>query len=153
MRSGLAALLILSCAGFLVCIRIALWPMVSIQLPAPSVSQKAKVSSRPAFKPQPARIIEHNPFRLSRKASPVAYNPLRLGEQAETPSPTPALTLLGLIIGSDKTAIIRGFPGIEGPRVVREGDHIAGIVVKDIGINGVRLAGFDTTWVLRLVPQ
>lgn len=154
MRPALVALLFTLCsASLLIAARVVFWPLVSVQLPAPNPRKRVVTTDTRAFTPQPSRIIERDPFRMSRKPSPIAYDPLRVGEQMEPPRPKPALSLLGLITGTEKTAVIRGLPGIEGPWVVREGDRIAGIVVKAISSNDIRLVGFDTTWVLRLAPQ
>jgi hypothetical protein len=58
------------------------------------------------------------------------------------------LVLVGLVDGSPATAVIEGFPGVEGARLVRVGDVIAGVRVAAIGSRTVRLAGMDTVWTL-----
>jgi hypothetical protein len=48
------------------------------------------------------------------------------------------------------TAIVQGFPGTEGVRVVRVGEVVGGLTVRAITRNEVRIAGMDTTWILRV---
>jgi hypothetical protein len=58
--------------------------------------------------------------------------------------------LLGLVTGAEATAVIEGFPGVEGARVVRVGDVVAGLRVKQIASDRVVIVGMDTTWVLKV---
>jgi len=143
-------LLTLGSAGLLLGVRVALWPLETIQLPATAPAQPTDASVTRASSTQPVPFIERDAFRLSRKASPVAYDPLRLTEQVVPSPPKPVLTLLGVVYGAEATAVVQGFGGIDGFRVVRVGDRVVGIVVKAIGPREVWLVGFDTTWVLRL---
>jgi hypothetical protein len=62
--------------------------------------------------------------------------------------PKPTLVLVGIVAGLDPTAVIEGFPGIEGSRVVRVGDVVAALRVRSIGPIGVRITGMDTVWTL-----
>jgi len=90
-------------------------------------------------------------FRLARRAPPIAYDPQRAAAPVEAPqAPKPVLALLGLVAGVQATAVIEGFPGVEGARVVRAGDVVSGIKVKEIVSDRVVLVGMDTTWVLRV---
>jgi hypothetical protein len=52
--------------------------------------------------------------------------------------------------GMSPSAVIEGFPGVEGSRVVRVGDAVAGLRVKTISNGRVVIAGTDTTWVLKV---
>jgi hypothetical protein len=99
-----------------------------------------------------ARIaIARDLFRVGRRPAPVAYDPQRLEPPVESSQPPkPALMLVGVIAGDEPTAVIDGFPGVEGSRVVRVGDVIAGLVIKAIALDAVRIAGMDTVWVLRV---
>lgn len=90
-------------------------------------------------------------FRVTRRAAEFAYDPVRLAQVvAAPPAPKPVLTLVGLVMGTEPTAVVVGFPGVEGPRVLRVGDQVARITVKTISRQEVRLEGMDTTWVLRV---
>ncbi|HLZ07598.1 MAG TPA: hypothetical protein VKT80_03355, partial [Chloroflexota bacterium] len=50
--------------------------------------------------------------------------------------------------GPDPSAVIEGFPGVDGPRVVRSGDVVAGLQVKQITKDRILIVGMDTTWTL-----
>jgi hypothetical protein len=99
-----------------------------------------------------ARVaVSHDVFRSARRPGSVAYDPQRAAAPVEvTQPPKPVLTLLGLVAGAEPTAVIEGLPGVEGSRVVRVGDAVAGIKVQSIAGDHVRLVGMDTVWVLRV---
>lgn len=90
-------------------------------------------------------------FRAGRRPAPVAYDPARSQQAvvAEVP-PKPVLLLVGIVAGTEPTAVIEGFPGIEGSRVSRVGDVVAGLRIQRIDTRGVRVAGMDTVWVLKV---
>ena len=95
--------------------------------------------------------ISRDLFRAGRRPAPVPYDPAR-GDQtvvAEVP-PKPALMLVGIVAGLEPTALIEGFPGIEGVRVTRVGDVVAGLRVQRIHLAGVRVVGMDTVWILKV---
>jgi len=75
---------------------------------------------------------------------------MRLTEQLAPPPPKPTLILDGVVNGVDPSAVIEGLPGVEGSRVVRVGDVVAGLQVKRITDSRVVIAGMDTTWVLEV---
>lgn len=58
------------------------------------------------------------------------------------------LGLVGVVWdgGRDPTALIEGFPGVEGPRSVRPGDTLAELRVTRITANREKVVGLDTTW-------
>ena len=58
--------------------------------------------------------------------------------------------MVGVVNGSEPSAVIEGLPGIEGSRVVRVGDVVAGLQIKKIANGRVVIAGMDTTWVLEI---
>ena len=94
--------------------------------------------------------MARDPFRLARRPSPLAYDPLRLLQPPAPPSPKPALVLVGVVWdgGRDPTALIEGFPGVEGPRSLRTGERTAGLRVTRITATRVIVMGLDTTWTL-----
>jgi hypothetical protein len=95
--------------------------------------------------------VSRDAFRSARRPASVAYDPQRTGAPVEVAqAPKPALALVGLVGGADATAVIEGFPGIEGSRVVRVGDVVSGLRVKQIVTDRVVIVGMDTTWVLRV---
>jgi hypothetical protein len=97
-----------------------------------------------------AALTARDPFRLARRPAAIAYDPQRVGEPEAPVPPKPVLTLVGVVLGADPTAVIEGLPGIEGPRVVRIGDVAGGLTVQRIAPDGVRIAGLDTVWVLKV---
>jgi len=58
------------------------------------------------------------------------------------------LVLVGVTEGLQPSAVIEGFPGAEGARVVRVGDVIGGFAIKKVAGGQVVITGMDTTWVL-----
>ena len=52
--------------------------------------------------------------------------------------------------GASPSAIVEGFPGVEGSRVVRAGDVVGGLQVKNISNGRIVITGMDTTWVLKV---
>jgi hypothetical protein len=95
--------------------------------------------------------VSRDVFRSARRAAAIGYDPQRAAVPAEgNQVPKAALTLVGLVAGAEPTAIIEGFPGVEGSRVVRPGDQVSGIKVLAIMRDRVRLAGMDTVWVLQV---
>jgi hypothetical protein len=65
-------------------------------------------------------------------------------------APKPVLALVGLVHGADPTAVVEGFPGVEGGRVVRAGDWVGELRVVGIAADRVRIVGMDTVWVLKV---
>lgn len=98
-----------------------------------------------------ARVtVSRDVFRSARRAAAIVYDPQRAAAPAENQPPKPALTLVGLVGGAEPSAVIEGFPGVEGSRVVRPGDQVSGIRIIGIMRDRVRLAGMDTVWVLQV---
>jgi hypothetical protein len=95
--------------------------------------------------------IARDVFRASRRPAAVSYDPQgAVAAVGANQAPKPALALLGLVGGDEATAVIEGFPGIEGARVVRVGDVVAGLRVKHIASDRVTIVGMDTTWTLKV---
>ncbi|MGH7675050.1 MAG: hypothetical protein ACREMV_07240 [Gemmatimonadales bacterium] len=96
-------------------------------------------------------VVARDLFRAGRRPARVAYDP----SLAAAPSPAfvvpkPALVLVGVVHGADPTAVIEGFPGVEGGRVVRVGDRVGELRVVGIAGDRVRIVGMDTVWVLKV---
>jgi hypothetical protein len=117
--------------------------------PAPRRTQPALVQ------PYPAESLAHlaangDVFRLRRTPAGTSYDPMR-GAVSETPAaPKPQLALSGIVWGAEPAAIIEGLPGIEGPRVMRRGETVAGLRVREITRERVTVVGLDTTWTLKV---
>jgi hypothetical protein len=133
-----------------------LWAAVApvVTFTPPAVPRRSPPSSavvRPYAADSLARLaVSRDLFRSARRPASVAYDPQRAAAPVENQPPKPALALLGLVGGAEATAVIEGFPGVEGARVVRVGDAVAGIKVQHIAADQVRLVGMDTVWVLRV---
>ena len=147
-RTGLSVVLV---AGLLVGIRLAASPLVSVELAAavePPASRLTRAPA-PALDSLGTVAVARNPFRITRRPATVAYDPLRPDPQYMAPAPPkPVLALVGIVAGEPPTAVIEGFPGVEGSRVVRVGDVIGGLRVRRIEANRVIVVGMDTTWTL-----
>jgi len=146
-------LLVVGLLGVTASVRIAAGPIARVQLPrAAAHDSSAQVSSsgtRIAAE-SVATIVSRDPFRIGRRPVLPAYDPLRLAEQLAPPQPRPVLTLVGVMNGAEPSAVVEGIPGVEGARVLRVGDVVAGLKVKQIVNGRVVIAGMDTTWVLEV---
>lgn len=89
-------------------------------------------------------------FRATRRPALTMYDPIRAVQPVVEAPPKPMLVLVGIVAGAEPSAVIEGFPGTEGSRVVRIGDVIAGLRVRSIGPAGVRVTGMDTVWTLKV---
>lgn len=144
-------LALLGLLGLLAVGRLALGPLVPVELPIAASVSPAANSGQVAIKlpaDSVAAIASRDPFRIGHRPAFPAYDPLRLAEQLAPPPPRPALVLVGVMEGIDPSAVIEGFPGVEGARVVRVGDVIGGLAIKRVGGGRVFISGMDTTWVL-----
>jgi hypothetical protein len=110
-----------------------------------------------------ATITGGNPFRLDRAPAPLGFTPpgmpgmpmgpgmmpgMPTGEMpiyAPPPPPRPALAVSG-IVGPPWQALLEGVPGREGAVVVRAGDVLGDLRIRDIDQNVVVVAAPDTTW-------
>lgn len=128
-------------------------------LPLPTLSPALGRSPTPVFQSPPDTvgglphaITSRNLFRAARQPAATAYDPQTAIAPAVVASavPKPTLTLVGVIAGRDPTAVVDGFPGVEGSRVVRIGDVVGGLTVRTIASGAVRITGMDTVWVLKV---
>jgi hypothetical protein len=146
-------LLVVGLIGVTTSVRIAAGPIVRVQLPRAAATDS---SARPAGSAgriaaeSVSAIVARDPFRIGRRPTLPAYDPQRLAEQLAPPPPKPTLILVGVVNSSEPSAVIEGLPGVEGSRVVRVGDVIAGLQIKKITDRRVFVAGMDTTWVLEV---
>jgi len=100
-----------------------------------------------------ALAVDRDPFRLTRAPATTAYSVERQTQPAIPLPPKPALALVGIVWegGHNPTAVLTGVPGIEGNRVVRTGDVVAGLRVRQVLATSVRITGMDTAWTLTLL--
>ena len=146
-------LLVVALLGVTASVRIAAGPIARVSVPSSlaydSSTQTPSSASRIEAE-SVAAIVSRDPFRIGRRPVLPAYDPLRLAEQLAPPPPKPALILVGVVNGNAPSAVIEGLPGVEGSRVVRVGDVVAGLQIKKITKGQVVIAGMDTTWVLEV---
>jgi hypothetical protein len=139
--------------GSIAALRVAAWPLAPIVLHASvesSETMAARASVLAPSRDSVAAIVSRDPFRIGRLPAITAYDPVRLAQPVAPPQPRPQLTLFGIVNGVEPSAVVEGLPGVEGSRVVRVGDVVAGLKIKQIGTNRVVIAGMDTTWVLEV---
>ena len=96
------------------------------------------------------RLADKDPFRLSRQPAPVAYDPQTraTGETPAPPPPRPQFLVSGILWSEAPSALVEGFPGFEGARLVRQGDRVGEFRVLRIRQTAVEIRGPDTTWTL-----
>jgi len=134
-------------------VRVTAWPLVSLNVPpitraAPS---SASVAPHLATDSLAAVAVSRDAFRFARHPAPVAYDPLRLAEQLAPRPAKPVLQLAGIVWDKESpAALIEGIPGVEGPRVLRVGETVSGLSVKQIAPDRVVMVGMDTVWVLKV---
>jgi len=89
-------------------------------------------------------------FRPNRRPASVLYDPAHLVAPVTSPVVKPTLQLVGLVAGHEGSAVVEGFPGVDGWQVVRKGDVVSGLRVQTISAASVVIVGLDTIWVLRV---
>jgi len=139
--------------GALTAARVAARPLARVELRASAdsvrVARGPDTVSRIAVESVSA-IVSRDPFRIGRKAATSPYDPLQVAEQMTPRPPRPVLTLEGIVDGPEPSAVLEGLPGVDGFRIVRVGDVIAGLQIKQIKKTAVVIVGMDTTWVLEV---
>lgn len=130
--------------------RFGAWPLVRPVIPEARGSTREPSTSPPRLSAESlgAVLVARDPFRVARRSAAVTYDPVRLSQPEVPPPAKPVLSLVGLVAGVEPTALVEGFPGVEGARVVRVGDVIAGLTVRQISSDGILIVGMDTVWVL-----
>jgi hypothetical protein len=150
--SFVPVLIVTALGGLLAGARLALRRLAPLDVPEAigAVATSPDSATPPRVDSVVSHLVARDPFRIGRRPSALAYDPLRLAAQQAPPVPQPALVLVGLVAGADPTSVIQGLPGVDGPRVLRVGEQVAGIKVRKMAGDTVWLVGLDTTWVLRL---
>lgn len=154
-------------------LRLALWPLalagvvavihsagVPIAASLPRSARATRVAAQAGPQAYPADSLAAlvqagDVFRLGHRPAPVRYDPAAgAGPQPWSPPVSrPALRLVGLVAGATPLAAIEGLPGVEGGRLLKVGEQVAGFRLMAIEGGRVRVAGQDTVWVLTLRQQ
>jgi hypothetical protein len=98
---------------------------------------------------RPQSVADHDPFRLERHPSPLAYKPELEGAPPAPPppkAPRPPLVLAGILGGPPWEALIEGLPDKTGSVVVHAGDVFGDLKVRSVTRDSVIIRGADTTW-------
>src|SRR5262245_50325510 len=98
--------------GLHVVVRLTAGPLVRVSLdaasdtvaPAPTSATHGSIAAESIN-----AITARDPFRVGRRPTLPAYDPLRLAEQLAPPPPRPALVLVGVMDGAVPSAVIEGF--------------------------------------------
>jgi hypothetical protein len=129
----------------------------SIMAAAPTRSSPSAEPAPPPLRAETPKVlaaaaellVARDPFRLERRPAGVAYNSATENTPVPPPRPPrPALVVTGIIGGPPWEAVLEGIPGRQGSVLVRRGDTLAGLRVRAIGKDSVRIVGMDTTWIL-----
>lgn len=154
-------------------LRLALWPLalagvvavihsagVPIAASLPRSARATRVAAQAGPQAYPADSLAAlvqagDVFRLGHRPAPVRYDPAAgAGPQPWSPPVSrPALRLVGLVAGATPLAAIEGLPGVEGGRLLKVGEQVAGFRLMAIEGGRVRVSGQDTVWVLTLRQQ
>ncbi len=129
------------------------WYVISrpAEAPAPAiwpVSQAMQPIAADSLAVLTSRIVDNDPFRLDRKPADVAYGapPDSMARASATSeAPRPPLVLVG-IVGPPWRALVDGVPGHDGSMVLRAGQNVAGLRVRDVTATAATISGADTTW-------
>ena len=153
MRAATLGLWVMLLAGLGTTARLAVRPLAEVTVPeAAPVPARAAVGSPASVVEESleAHVVERDAFRVARRPATVAYDPQAVAQPEQAPPPRPVLSLLGIVWdgGRDPTALLEGLPGVEGPRVVRRGEHVGDLRVRTIARDHVIVLGPDTTWIL-----
>ena len=92
-------------------------------------------------------------FRLTRSRSNISSRKAH-GAVIVPDLPRPALSLVGVASAPERTALVNGVPGRSSTMLMSPGDTAGGLRLLKVLADRVTLAGYDTTWTLRLgAPQ
>ncbi len=95
-------------------------------------------------------LVTRDPFRTTRTAAEVPFDPDPAPAAVEPAPPKPTLAVTGIVWGSEPSAVVEGLPGQEGSRLVRVGERIGPLRIRRIAPRQVTITGMDTTWVLEV---
>ncbi len=92
-----------------------------------------------------------DPFRVARTAAAVPYGSpdVPLAAPAARP-PRPVPVLVGIVGGSEPTALLDGLPGTDGTRALRMGERMGDFMLRQVAADHVVIETPDSTWTLRL---
>jgi hypothetical protein len=80
-------------------------------------------------------VIQRDAFRADRRPAPASYDPS--GQAPPPMEPRPSLSVAGVVLGRTRAALLRGLPGVDGVRVLAEGESLAGVAVLRVADSAV----------------
>jgi hypothetical protein len=148
-----AAVTLMLALGALTLARVVAFPLVRVRLADAALAEAAPRTAGPRRNADSLAtiVVARDAFRVSRTPAAIAYDALRVQQPDQPLPPKPVLVLTG--IAWDRTspsAILEGVPGVDGPRVVRAGESLNGLLIRTIARDRVIVSGMDTTWTLRV---
>jgi hypothetical protein len=93
-------------------------------------------------------VIQRNAFRSDRRPAPVRFEPG--GQTPPSMEPRPPLSVAGVVLGRTRAALLRGLPGVDGVRVLAEGEAAAGVRVLRVADRTVVVTWRSDTLSLRV---
>lgn len=98
-----------------------------------------------------AAVARRNVFRSDRSPPGRPFEPFAAPAPPPPPVPAPSLTLLGVMLGTPRAAVLGGLPGEPGPRLLEEGERVGDVrVLRVTADSATVLVRADT---LRLALQ
>lgn len=97
-----------------------------------------------------ARVASHDPFRLDRHPTSVAFSTNPQSTPMAPAAPKIQLALHGTIGGPPWQAILSGIPGHEGTVVLHAGDTLGGVLVRRVMRDSAVVRVKDSTWAVSL---
>jgi hypothetical protein len=121
----------------------AIWP----------VSAPARPIARDSLGVLTSHIVDSDLFRLERRPAAVAYgaapDTVANGAPATSAALRPPLVLVGTV-GPPWRALVDGVPGHDGSTVLRAGQSVAGLRVRDVTAATATISAVDTIWHLAI---
>ncbi len=93
-------------------------------------------------------VVQRNAFRSDRRPALVPYDPS--GQAPPPAEPRPSLSVAGVVLGRTRAALLRGLPGVDGARVLAEGEAAAGVRVLRVADSTVVVTWRSDTLSLRV---
>ncbi len=140
----------LACAGAVPAGLVVARPWPAPDLPPPPSAPVVASTPAGAIDSLDHWIVARDPFRVTRSAASVAFDPDPAPAAVEPAPPKPTLAVTGIVWGPEPSAVVEGLPGQEGSRLVRVGERIGALRIRRIAPRQVTITGMDTTWVLEV---
>jgi hypothetical protein len=128
-------------------------PVLTAAVAPPQVSLPAgKIKTAANADSLSRSIASRDPFRADRRPSPVSFDPTQPdgGPARPAAAPRPTFVVTGILLGNSPSALIEGFPGMAGTRLINVGERIGDYRLREVTADHAVITGKDTTWVIRV---